>query len=65
VKELKRAILGLSGAVTAADDQAKSMTNQELGELLLSGKWTTIEVHEAGRRLIASDKPTSSFRGRA
>jgi hypothetical protein len=29
------------------------MTDAELAELLLSGRWTTIEVHEAGRRLAA------------
>jgi hypothetical protein len=39
------------GAMTAADDQAHSMTDAELGECLLTGRWTTIEVHEAGRRL--------------
>ncbi len=40
---------------TAADDQARAMTDRELGECLLgiNGKgWTTIEIHEAGRRLI-------------
>jgi hypothetical protein len=53
-KELRQAILGLAGAMTAASDQARAMTDRELGELLLSGRWTTIEVHEAGRRLQAA-----------
>lgn len=44
---------GLQGVVTAAADQAQAMTNAELGDLLLTGKWTTLEVHEAGRRLRA------------
>lgn len=50
-KEMRQAVLGLAGAMAAADDQAKAMTDAELGELLLSGRWTTIEVHEAGYRL--------------
>lgn len=49
--EMRRAILGLAGVMTAADDQARAMTDAELAELLLTGRWTTIEVHEAGRRL--------------
>jgi hypothetical protein len=51
-EEARRTILGLAGATTAADDQARAMTDKELGELLLSGRWSTIEVHEAGRRLM-------------
>jgi hypothetical protein len=51
--EMKRAVLGLAGSMTAADDQAGAMTDRELGELLVSGRWSTIEVHEAGRRLMA------------
>lgn len=53
--ELRNAILGLAGATTAAGDQAQAMTDAELAALLLSGRWTTIEVHEAGRRLAASE----------
>jgi hypothetical protein len=56
-KELRSAILGLAGSVTAADDQARAMTDAELGELLLSGRWTTIEVHEAGLRLVRRAEP--------
>ncbi len=57
-KELRAALLGLAGSMTAADDQAKAMTDRELGESLLglNGRsWTTIEIHEAGRRLLAGD----------
>ncbi len=50
-REVKDALLGLAGAATAAFDQADAMTDAELGALLLSGRWSTIEVHEAGRRL--------------
>lgn len=50
-REAKNALLGLAGAVTAAADQAQAMSDRELGELLLSGRWSTIEIHEAGRRL--------------
>lgn len=56
-REVKNALLGLAGAMTAADDQAQAMTDHELGTLLTSGRWTTIEVHEAGRRLL-SRKPS-------
>ena len=55
-REVKNALLGLAGSVTAASDQAQAMTDRELGECLLglNGKrWTTIEIHEAGRRLYA------------
>lgn len=51
-RETRRAILALAGATTAADDQARAMTDLELADLLLSGRWTTIEIHEAGRRLM-------------
>jgi hypothetical protein len=51
--ELRRAVRGLQGSVVAASDQAQAMTDAELAERLLSGRWTTIEVHEAGRRLAA------------
>lgn len=51
--EMRHAILGLAGSVTAAADQAQAMTDAELGQLLLAGRWTTIEIHEAGRRLVA------------
>ena len=53
-REVKNALLVLAGSVTAASDQAEAMTDAELGECLLgiNGKrWTTIEIHEAGRRL--------------
>ncbi len=50
-KEMRQAILTLAGRSTAAADQAQAMTDAELGELLLTGRWTTIEIHEAGRRL--------------
>lgn len=51
-KEVRNALLGLAGAMTAAGDQAGAMTDAELGALLTSGRWSTIEVHEAGRRLM-------------
>jgi len=51
--EMRLAILGLAGATTAAGDQAQAMTDAELADLLLTGRWTTIEIHEAGRRLAA------------
>lgn len=50
-RQVKNALLGLAGSMAAAGDQAQAMTDAELGALLLSGRWTTIEVHEAGRRL--------------
>lgn len=50
-REARHAILGLAGAMTAASDQAEAMTDSELAERLLTGRWSTIEVHEAGRRL--------------
>ncbi len=53
-REVKNALLGLAGSMTAASDQAQAMSDRELGECLLGidGKrWTTIEIHEAGRRL--------------
>ena len=53
--EVKAALLGLSGSVMAAADQAQAMTDGELGALLLSGRWSTIEIHEAGRRLSAGE----------
>jgi len=49
--DVRKALLGLAGVSTAADDQAQAMTDAELGACLLNGGWTTIEVHEAGRRL--------------
>ena len=54
-QQARRAIIRLAGAATAAADQAQAMTDQELGRLLLSGRWTTIEILEAGRRLVARD----------
>jgi hypothetical protein len=51
-REVKNALLGLAGSMTAAADQANAMTDAELGELLTTGRWSTIEVHEAGRRLM-------------
>jgi len=54
--EIHAAILNLAGAMTAASDQANAMNDRELGELLLSGRWTTIEVHEAGRRLVSGER---------
>lgn len=50
---VRNLLLGLAGSMTAADDQAQAMTDAELGELLLAGRWTTIEIHEAGRRLAS------------
>jgi hypothetical protein len=49
--EARKAILGLAGSMTAADDQAQAMTPDELADRLLTGRWSTIEVHEAGLRL--------------
>ena len=49
--EMREAIKDLSALMNAADDQASAMTDVELGECLLNGRWTTIEIHEAGRRL--------------
>ena len=59
-RDLRRGVLGLMGATVAADDQARSMTDGELGERLLTGRWTTIEVHEAGRRLTQASAGRSS-----
>lgn len=59
-REVKNALLGLVGSMTAASDQAQAMTDAELGELLLNGRWTTIEVHEAGRRLAHRVSDASS-----
>jgi len=58
--EIRKAILGLVGATVAAADQAEAMTDAELADRLLTGRWSTIEVHEAGRRLLAktSDQET-------
>ena len=50
--ELREAVRDLQALMVAADDQAQAMTDAELGTLLLTGRWTTIEVHEAGRRLV-------------
>jgi ribonuclease HI len=52
-RELRNAILGLAGVTTAVADQAQAMTDAELADRLLTGRWSTIEVHEAGRRLAA------------
>ncbi len=51
--EIRRAVLGLAGSVTAASDQAQAMTDEQLGQLLLNGGYTTIEVYEAGLRLVS------------
>lgn len=51
--EMKDAINWLAGRTVAAADQVHAMTDAELSEALLTGKWTTLEVHEAGRRLAA------------
>jgi hypothetical protein len=51
--EVREAVLDLKALMNAADDQASAMTDAELGECLLTGRWTTIEIHEAGRRLVA------------
>jgi hypothetical protein len=56
-EDARKAILGLAGSVTAAADQAQAMTDAELSERLLTGHWTTIEVHEAGRRLKGRPAP--------
>lgn len=53
-REIRNAVLGLAGSMTAAADQARAMTDVELGECLGSGRWSTIEVHEAARRLLSS-----------
>lgn len=58
-------VKGLAGVVTAAADQAQAMTDAELGALLLSGRWTTIEVHEAGRRLAAASSTDTETGGSA
>lgn len=50
-KAIRNVTLGLMGSVAAAGDQAHAMTDAQLAECLLTGKWTTGEVHEAGRRL--------------
>lgn len=47
------ALDGITAQIIVAGDQAGAMTDAELGELLLNGRWTTIEIHEAGRRLKA------------
>lgn len=52
--ELKDAIRWLAGRTVAAADQVHAMSDAELAEALLTGKWTTLEVHEAGRRLRRS-----------
>ena len=54
LRELGEAAKDLVAMSTAADDQARAMTDRELGECLLGlndKRWTTIEIHEAGRRL--------------
>jgi ribonuclease HI len=51
-EEIRSAILGLAGATAAADDQAQAMSDAELAQRLLTGRWSTIEVHEAGLRLM-------------
>ncbi len=53
--EIGAAAKDLMAMSTAAADQALAMTDRELGECLLGlneKRWTTIEIHEAGRRLI-------------
>jgi hypothetical protein len=47
------AIQRLAGRTVAASSlgQVQAMTDEELAEALLTGRWTTLEVHEAGRRL--------------
>ena len=54
--ELAEAIKDINALGNAAADQAHAMTDAELGELLLTGRWTTIEIHEAARRLIRRGK---------
>ncbi len=51
--DVRSAILGLAGSVIAASDQAQAMTDEQLGRLLLNGGYTTIEVYEAGLRLVS------------
>lgn len=48
---IKDAVLDLRATTTAANDQVLAMTDAELAERLTSGRWSTLEVHEAGRRL--------------
>ncbi len=54
--EVRSAVLGLAGSVTAASDQAQAMTDEQLGRLLLAGGYTTIEVYEAGLRLVSRNQ---------
>ncbi len=49
--DMREAVRDLSALMNSAADQARAMTDAELGELLLSGRWSTIEIHEAGLRL--------------
>ena len=64
--EVERGIEQLTGhsvaaVETGAVDEADVRGRQpELGELLLKGRWTTIEIHEAGRRLKARAQNTGS-----
>jgi hypothetical protein len=51
--EFREAVLDLKALMNAAGDQARAMTDAELGQLLLTGPWTTIEIHEAGHRLVS------------
>jgi hypothetical protein len=56
-EETRNAIRWLVGRTVAAADQVQAMSDAELAEALLTGKWTTLEVHEAGRRLrLASNQ---------
>lgn len=61
-KEVKDALLALAGVTVAAADQADAMTYKELGEKLQSGRWSTIEVHEAAARLIQLDSALAWLR---
>ncbi len=58
-EELRQAILGLAGAMAAADDQARAMTDAELGEMLpthtsvkeSNGRWyANYQYEQDGRR---------------
>lgn len=51
--EMREAVKDLKAFMVAADDQASALTDRELGEQILSGRWTTIEIQEAARRLSA------------
>ncbi len=50
--ELEKAVGQLAASVLDAQDEADNLSDMELEDRLESGQWTTIEVHEAARRLL-------------